>query len=112
MIENSIGSPVETESNSEGIFVLKEEKYDNSAVLTNSEGKYLTAQGEAVVLSDTLEPGSHWVICNPLKTDLHRNDGWLSLESANDPGRFLNQTIKPIKSVTVQDEGAVSSQFD
>ena len=89
MSENSIGIPVETESNRESIFVLKVEKNDNAAVLTNSEGKYLTAQGEAVVLTDTLEPGSRWVIRNPIKTDVSPNDGWFSLESANDPGRFL-----------------------
>jgi WD40 repeat protein/serine/threonine protein kinase len=89
MSENSIGIPVETESSSESIFVLKVEMNDNAAVLTNSEGKYLTAQGEAVVLTDTLEPGSRWVIRNPLKTDLSANDGWFSLESANAPGTFL-----------------------
>ena len=58
-------------------------------MLTNSEGKFLTARGEAVVLTDTLEEGARWVIVNPLKTDLDPNDGWFSLESANDPGRFL-----------------------
>jgi hypothetical protein len=89
MSENSIGIPVETESNSENIFVLKVQKNNNSAVVANNNGKFLTAQGEAVVLTDTLEPGSRWVIRNPLKTDLSPNDGWFSLESATDPGRFL-----------------------
>ena len=40
-------------------------------------------------MTDTLEEGSRWLIVNPLKTDLNPNDGWFSLESANDPGIFL-----------------------
>lgn len=89
MSENSIGIRVESESNAESIFVLKVEKNDQFAVLTDANGKYLTARGDAVVVTDTLEPGSRWVIRNPLKTNLNSNDGWFSLESANDPGRFL-----------------------
>ena len=89
MRQNRVGVPVETNSNEESTFVLKIEKKDKFAVLTNSEGKFLTARGESVVLTDTLEEGSRWVIVNPLKTDLNPDDGWFSLESANDPGRYL-----------------------
>ena len=89
MSENSIGIPVEAESNAESIFVLKIEKNDQFAVLTDANGKYLTSQGDAVVVTDTPEPGSRSVIRNPLKTNPNPNDGWFSLEFANDPGRFL-----------------------
>ena len=89
MRQKRVGVPVEANSNEESTFVLKIEKTDQFAVLTNSDGKYLTAQGEAVVLTDTLEPGSRWVIRNPLKADLNPNDGWFSLEFANAPGTFL-----------------------
>ncbi len=89
MRQNRVGVSVEANSNEESTFVLKIEKRDRFAVLTNSDGKYLTAQGEAVVLTDTLESRSRWVIRNPLKADLNPNDGWFSLESANTPGTFL-----------------------
>lgn len=89
MRQNRVGVPVEADSNEESTLVLKNERKDKFAVLTNSEGKLLTARGKAVVLTDTLEEGSRWVIGNPLKTDLDPNDGWFSLESANDPCRFL-----------------------
>ncbi len=89
MKNNKVGIPDATTSNSESVFVLKVEENDKFAVLTNSEGKYVTARGEAVVLSDTLEQGSRWAIRNPLKTDLDPGDGWFSLESASDPGKFL-----------------------
>ena len=55
MRQKRVGVPVEANSNEESTFVLKIEKTDQFAVLTNSDGKYLTAQGEAVVLTDTLE---------------------------------------------------------
>ena len=89
MNEGRIGIPVETNSNSEMIIVLKVEKNDTFTVLTNSDGKYLTARGAAVVLTDSLEEGSRWVIHNPLEADMNPGDGWFSLESASDPGRFL-----------------------
>jgi len=60
MRDNSIGIPVETESDNESIFVLKVEENDKFAVLRDREGKYLTAQSEAVVLTDTMEEGSRW----------------------------------------------------
>jgi WD40 repeat protein len=89
MRQDRVGIQVETESNSESIFAFTIEKKDNVAILTSGEGRFLTARGEAVVLTDTLEEGSRWVIRNPLKTNLDPNDGWFSLESASDPGRFL-----------------------
>jgi hypothetical protein len=81
MRQNRVGVQVKEDSNEEIAFVLKIEKRDRFAVLTNSEGKFLTARGEAIVLTDTLEEGSRWVIINSLKTDLDPNDGWFSLES-------------------------------
>ena len=89
MRQNRVGVSVEANSNEESTFVLKIEKRDRFAVLTNSDGKYLTAQGEAVVLTDTLESRSRWVIRNPLKADLNPNDGWFSLESAKALWTFL-----------------------
>lgn len=89
MRQSRVGVPVKADSNEESTFVLKIEKRDGFAVITNSEGMFLTARGKTVVLTDTLEEGSHWVIGNPLKTELDPNDGWFSLESANDHGRFL-----------------------
>ena len=77
------------DSRSETIFDLTVEKNDKFTVLINRGDRYLTTHGEAVVLTDTLEPGSHWVIRNPLKAVLNPDDGWLSLESASDPDRFL-----------------------
>ncbi|MCP4787297.1 MAG: hypothetical protein GY903_28595 [Fuerstiella sp.] len=58
--KNRIGIPDETNPDSERIFVLKVDTKDAVAVLTNSEGYYVTAQGETVVLTDTLEQGSRF----------------------------------------------------
>lgn len=89
MKNDNVGIIDETVAKPENIIVLKIEKGDKFAVLINQEGKHVTAKGKAVVLTDTLEQGSRWVIRNPLKTDLDPGDGWFSLESASDPGRFL-----------------------
>lgn len=59
------------------------------AVLTTRESKYLTARDKALVLTDTVEEGSRWIIYNPFKANLNPHDGWYSLESASDTGRFL-----------------------
>lgn len=61
MRNDSVGIPVETSSKNESIFVLKIDSKDNFAVLTNSDGQYVTARGEAVVLTGTLEQGSRWI---------------------------------------------------
>lgn len=90
---SEVGLSGEANPDSESIFVLKIEKKDTVAVLTNSEGKYVTARGEAVVLTETLEEGSQWVIRHPLKSGLDPDAGWFSLESASDPGRFLRHFL-------------------
>ncbi len=89
MRNNTVGIPHETAFNTGSIFVLKIEEKDKFAILTNREGRYVTARGKAVVLTEELEQGSRWMIRNPLKTDLDPNNGWFSLESASDPDRFL-----------------------
>lgn len=89
MKENRIGLSPEVDSRSGNPLVLTIEKKDRFAVLTNGEGRFLTANGEAVFLTDTLEEGSRWVIGKLLTTDLNAEEGWFSLESANAPDRFL-----------------------
>jgi hypothetical protein len=86
---NQVGIPDEKNPSSGDIFVLNVKQTDNGAVLTNKAGKYLTARGKDVVLSDTPEQGSYWLIRNPKKSDVRAIDGWFSLESASDPGRYL-----------------------
>lgn len=86
---NQVGIPDETNPSSGNIFVLNVEKKEGAAVLTNKAGKYLTARGRDVVLSDAPEAGSYWTIRDPLKRELHVDEGWFSLESANDSGRYL-----------------------
>lgn len=75
MRQSRVGVPVKADSNEESTFVLKIEKRDKLSVVTNREGMFLTARGETVIMTDTLEQGSHWVIGNPLKTELDPNDG-------------------------------------
>lgn len=87
--DNQVGIPNETNPSSGDIFVLNVEQTDNGAILTNKAGKYLTARGKDVVMSDARELGSYWVIRDPLNSDVRAVDGWFSLESASDPGRYL-----------------------
>lgn len=89
MTDGRVGIPMKSNADTESVFVLSVERKDGGALLTNRDGKYLTAHGQDVVLTDTPEAGSRWVIRNPLKSDLDPDDEWFSLESADDPGRFL-----------------------
>ena len=89
-VRNSqVGIPDEKNPSSGDILVLNVKQTDNGAVLTNQAGKYLTARGQEVVLSDTPEQGSYWLIRDPKKSDVRASDGWFSLELASDPGRYL-----------------------
>ncbi len=89
MRNNGVGIPNETDPDSGSIFVLNVQKKGNVVVLTDKAGKYLTARGKDVFMADTPEPGSNWEIRDPLKRELQVSEGWFSLESANDPGRYL-----------------------
>lgn len=55
MRQNRVGVPLQSSSSDARTCVLKIEKKVKFAVLTNSEGKFLTARGKDVVLTDTLE---------------------------------------------------------
>ena len=68
---------------------LNVKQTDSGAILTNEMGEYLTARGTEIVMSDARELGSYWVIRDPLNSDVRAVDGWFSLESASDPGRYL-----------------------
>lgn len=83
----AVGIPDQTDPKSGSIFVLKVQKEGDVAVLQTKAGKYVTAKGSDVVLTDAIEKGSRWAVRNPLKSGL--GDGWFSLESASDPGKFL-----------------------
>ena len=90
MRDDRLGIPDETNPGSGSISVLFIEMMEDGATLrTISAGQYVTARGKEIVLTDDVEPGSYWVIRDPLKKDLQVSDRWFSLESVNDPGRYL-----------------------